>query len=69
MAGARFTKTPWSYKAASEPAQQAAKLEALAREIVKLHKERGCVLTVHVEQMAGLLAEIDAGRTAPKEQP
>ena len=39
---------------------QADKLEALSREIVKLHKERGCVLTAHIEQMADLLAEIDA---------
>ena len=50
------------HSAATAPAveAQADKLETLSREIVKLHKERGCVLTVHVEQMADLLAEIDA---------
>lgn len=42
----------------AEPVGQTVELEKLAREIVKLHKERGCVLTVHVEQMADLLGHI-----------
>ena len=31
----------------------------LLREIVKLHEERGCVLQIHIENLADLLSEID----------
>ena len=31
----------------------------LLREIVKLHEERGCVLTTHIENLKDLLSEID----------
>ena len=29
------------------------------REIVELHEERGCVLTIHIENLKDLLSEID----------
>ena len=31
----------------------------LISEIVELHEERGCVLTIHIENLADLLSEID----------
>lgn len=31
----------------------------LLREIVKLYEERGCVLTIHIENLTDLLLEID----------
>ena len=34
----------------------------LIREIVELHEERGCVLTIHIENLKDLLSEIDGAR-------
>ena len=39
-------------------------LEAIARAMVKLHKERGTVLTVHVDNFDDLLRDLDEHRAA-----